>query len=48
MYAVPHAVTFTDRFAAEASVGQVVAQTSGLPGFVAGYRVARSRIRASR
>jgi len=42
MYAVPHTVTFTDRSAAKAELDQVVAQTSGLPGFVAGYWVARS------
>lgn len=42
MYAVPHTVTITDRSAAEAGLGQVVPQTSGLPGFVAGYWMARS------
>jgi hypothetical protein len=42
MYAVPHTVTFTDRSVAEADLGQVVPQVSGLPGFVAGYWVARS------
>jgi len=40
MYAVPHTVTITDRSAAEAGLDQVVAQVSGLPGFVAGYWVA--------
>jgi hypothetical protein len=42
MYAVPHTVTFTDRSAAEAGLDEVVPQVSGLPGFVAGYWVARS------
>ena len=42
MYAVPHTVTFTDRSAAEAGVGEVVSQVSGLPGFVAGYWMVRS------
>ena len=42
MYAVPHTVTVTDRSAADAGLGQVVPQTSGLPGFVAGYWMARS------
>jgi hypothetical protein len=42
MYAVPHTVTFTDRSAAEADLDQVVPQVSGLPGFAAGYWVARS------
>lgn len=42
MYAVPHTVTFNDRYAAEAGLEQVVPQVSGLPGFVAGYWVARS------
>jgi len=42
MYAVPHTVTFTDRSAAEAGLDQVVPQVSSLPGFVAGYWVARS------
>jgi len=42
MYAVPHTVTFTDQSAAEAGLGQVVPQVSSLPGFVAGYWVARS------
>lgn len=42
MYAVPHTVTFTDRSAAEAGLGEVVGEVSRLPGFVAGYWVARS------
>jgi hypothetical protein len=42
MYAVPHTVSITDRSAADASLDQVVPQVSGLPGFVAGYWVARS------
>lgn len=42
MYAVPHAVRITHRSAADASLDQVVPQVSGLPGFVAGYGVARS------
>jgi hypothetical protein len=42
MYAVPHTVTFADRSAAEAGLDQVVPQVSGLPGFVAGYWMARS------
>lgn len=42
MYAVPHTVTITDRSAADAGLDQVVAQVSGLPGFVAGYWMARS------
>lgn len=42
MYAVPHTVTINDRSAAEASLGNVVEQVSGLPGFVAGYWVAQS------
>ena len=42
MYAVPHTVTFTDRSAAAAGLDQVVPQTSGLPGFVAGYWMAHS------
>jgi hypothetical protein len=42
MYAVPHTVTITDRSAAEAGLDQVVPQVTGLPGFVAGYWVARS------
>jgi hypothetical protein len=41
-YAVPHTVSITDRSAADAELDQVVAQTSGLPGFVAGYWVTRS------
>jgi hypothetical protein len=42
MYAVPHTVTITDRSAAEESLGDVVEQVSGLPGFVAGYWVVQS------
>jgi hypothetical protein len=42
MYAVPHTVTITDRSAAEESLGDVVEQVNGLPGFVAGYWVAQS------
>ena len=42
MYAVPHTVTITDRSAAEAGLDQVVPRVTGLPGFVAGYWVARS------
>jgi hypothetical protein len=42
MYAVPHTVTITDRSAAEESLGDVVEQVTGLPGFVAGYWVAQS------
>jgi hypothetical protein len=42
MYAVPHTVTVTDRSAADAGLDQVVPQVSGLPGFVAGYWMARS------
>ena len=42
MYAVPHTVTITDQSAAAAGLDQVVPQVSGLPGFVAGYWVARS------
>ena len=42
MYAVPHAVTITDPSAAAAGLDQVVPQVSGLPGFVAGYWMARS------
>ncbi len=42
LYAVPHTVTVTDRSAAEAGLDQVVPQVSGMPGFVAGYWVARS------
>ena len=42
MYAVPHTVTITDPSAAEAGLAQVVPRVSGLPGFVAGYWVARS------
>lgn len=37
MYAGPYTVTVTDRSAADAGLDQVVPQTSGLPGFVAGY-----------
>ena len=40
--AVPHAVTITDPSAAAAGLDQVVPQVSGLPGFVAGYWMARS------
>ncbi len=42
MFAVPHTVTITDRAAAEVGLEQVVPQTAGLPGFVAGYWLARS------
>jgi hypothetical protein len=42
MYAVPHTVTVTDPSAAQAGLEQVVPQTSSLPGFVAGYWLARS------
>jgi hypothetical protein len=42
MYAVPHTVTITDPSAASAGLDQVVPQVSGLPGFVAGYWMARS------
>jgi hypothetical protein len=42
MYAVPHTVTITDPSAAAAGLDQVVPQVSGLPGFVAGYWMARS------
>jgi hypothetical protein len=42
MYAVPHTVTITDRSAAAAGLDQVVPQVSGMPGFVAGYWMARS------
>jgi hypothetical protein len=42
MYAVPHTVTVTDQSAAQAGLEQVVPQTSGLPGFVAGYWIARA------
>ena len=42
MYAVPHTVTITDPSAAQAGLDQVVPQTSALPGFVAGYWMARS------
>jgi hypothetical protein len=42
MYAVPHTVTITDPAAAAAGLDQVVPQVSGLPGFVAGYWMARS------
>jgi hypothetical protein len=42
MYAIPHTVTMTDRSAANAGHDQVVPQVSGLPGFVAGYWMARS------
>ena len=42
MYAVVHTVTLTDRSAAEAALGEVVPTVTGLPGFVAGYWVART------
>jgi hypothetical protein len=40
MHAVFIPVTFNDRSAAEGELKGLVAQTSGLPGFVAGYWVA--------
>jgi len=46
MFAVPPTVTITDRSAAEAGLGEVVPQVTSLPGFVAGYWVARSLERA--
>lgn len=42
MYAVPHTVTITDQSAAQAGLEQAVPQTAGLPGFVAGYWLARA------
>jgi hypothetical protein len=42
VYAVPHTVTITDRAAAEAGLEQAVPMTSSLPGFVAGYWLARA------
>jgi hypothetical protein len=42
VYAVPHMVTITDPAAAAAGLDLVVPQTSSLPGFIAGYWVARS------
>jgi hypothetical protein len=42
VYAVPHTVTITDRSAVGAGLDQIVPQVSGLPGFVAGYWIARS------
>jgi len=41
MYAVTQTVAISDRAAAEAGLGHVVPQVSGLPGFVAGYWMAR-------
>lgn len=42
MYAVRNTVTITDPSAAQADLEQVVAQTAGLPGYVAGYWMASS------
>jgi hypothetical protein len=42
MYAVIHTVTIDDPAAAMAELDQVVPQVSGMPGFTAGYWVARS------
>jgi hypothetical protein len=42
MHAVVHSVTVYDRSAAEASLDQVVPRVTGMPGFAAGYWVARS------
>jgi heme-degrading monooxygenase HmoA len=42
MHAVVHTVTLTDRSAAEAGLDEVVPRVTGLPGFVAGYWVART------
>jgi hypothetical protein len=42
MYAVPHTVIIVDRSAAEAGFDELLPQVSGLPGFVAGYWMARS------
>ena len=42
MHAVVFSVSFTDRAAAQASLGELVPRVSTSPGFVAGYWVALS------
>ena len=42
MHAVVHSVTINDRSAAEADLDRIVPLVSDMPGFAAGYWVARS------
>jgi hypothetical protein len=47
MYATIMNVTFIDRSAAESELPELISQTSGIPGFVAGYWVALSADKGS-